>query len=114
MQAARVISLQVPSERLEEVTNIYRSTLMPELKEQVPGFSALLLLVNEETGSAIEVTLFESEEDRRRTEEDEGMLERKLDLLADILDEPPSIENHELKIISQAAVAFSAEVALHK
>jgi hypothetical protein len=100
MQAARVISLQAPPERLEEVTNLYQSVLMPELKEQVPGFSALLLLVNEDTGSAFDVTLFESEEDRRRTEEAGAMLERKLELLADILDEPPQIEPHELKIIS--------------
>jgi hypothetical protein len=60
----------------------------------------LLLLVNEEAGSTIEITLFESEEDRSRTEEDGGMLERKLELLADMLDEPPRIEAHELKIIS--------------
>jgi hypothetical protein len=100
MQAARVISLHVPPERLEEVSDLYQSTLMPELKEQLPGFSSLLLLVNEDTDSAIEITLFESEEDRRRTEEDGGMVERKLEVLADILDEPPRIETHELKIIS--------------
>jgi hypothetical protein len=99
-QAARVMSLRVPRERLEEVSDIYRSTLIPELQERVPGFSALLLLVNEEAGSAIEITLFESEEDRRITEEDGGMVERKLEVLADILDEPPRIETHELKLIS--------------
>jgi hypothetical protein len=63
----------------------------------------LLLLVNEEAGSAIEITLFVSEEDRSNTEEDGGVLERKLELLADRLDEPPRIEAHELRIISLAA-----------
>ena len=100
MQAVRVTSLRVPPERLEELSDVYRSILIPELQERVPGFSALLLLVNEEAGSAIEITLFESEEDRSRTEEDGGMFERKLELLADMLDEPPRIETHELKIIS--------------
>ena len=66
----------------------------------------MLLLVNEEAGSAIEITLFVSEEDRSNTEEDGGMLERKLELLADRLDEPPRIEAHELKIISLAATNF--------
>ena len=74
MQAARVTSLRVPPERAEEVSDVYRSTLVPPLQERVPGFSALLLLVNEEAGSAIEIALFESGEDRRRTEEDGGML----------------------------------------
>ena len=46
-------SLRVPPERLEEVSDVYRSTLVPPLQERVPGFSALLLLVNEEAGSAI-------------------------------------------------------------
>ena len=46
-------SLRVPLERLEEVSDVYRSTLVPPLQERVPGFSALLLLVNEEAGSAI-------------------------------------------------------------
>ena len=100
MQAARVTSLRVPPERVEEVSDVYRSTLAPPLQERVPGFSALLLLVNEEAGSAIEIALFESEEDRRRTEEDGGMLERKLELLAAMLDEPPRLGTHQLKIIS--------------
>ncbi len=53
MQAARVTSLRVPPERVEEVTDVYRSTLVPPLQERVPSFSALLLLVNEEAGSVI-------------------------------------------------------------
>lgn len=100
MQAARVTSLRVPPERVEEVSDVYRSTLVPPLQERVPGFSALLLLVNEEAGSAIEIALFESEEDSRRTEQDGGMLERKLELLAAMLDELPRLGTHQLKKIS--------------
>jgi hypothetical protein len=58
MQVARVTSLRVSPERLEEVSDVYRSTLIPELQERVPGFSALLLLVNEEAGSAVKITLW--------------------------------------------------------
>ncbi len=100
MQAARVMSLRVSPERMEEVSDAYRSVLLPELKDQVPGFTALLLLVNEETGHAFEITLFASEEDRDRAEGEGGMVERKLEVLAGILDEPPKIETHELKIMS--------------
>ena len=54
-------SLQVPPERLEEVSDVYLSTLVSPLQERVPGFSTLLLLINEEAGRAIEIYLFESE-----------------------------------------------------
>ena len=37
---------------------------------------------------------------QKKAEEEGAMLERKLELLARILDEPRQIENHELKIIS--------------
>ena len=46
-------SLRVPLERLEEVSDVYGSTLVLPLQVRVPGFSALVLLVNEEAGSAI-------------------------------------------------------------
>ena len=99
MQAARVLSLRVPPERLEEVTSTYRNVLLPYVEDRVQGFSALLL-VNPDTGSVFDVTLFESEEDRRESEREESMLDRKMDTLAKVLGESPHIENYELRLIS--------------
>lgn len=100
MQAARVLSLRVPPERLEEVTSTYRNVLLPYIEDRVPGFSALLLLVNPDTGSVLDITLFESEEDRRESEREGSMLDRKMDTLVRVLGEPPHIENYELRPIS--------------
>ena len=100
MQAARVLSLRVPPERLEEVTSTYRNVLLPYVEDRVQGFSALLLLVNPDTGSVFDITLFESEEDRRESEREESMLDRKMTTLAKVLGESPHIENYELRLIS--------------
>jgi hypothetical protein len=73
---------------------------LPKLKAEAPGFSALLLLVNPDTNNDLELTLFEDQDAKEKSEEPGGALEWKLDTLADILDGTPNIENFELKIIS--------------
>jgi heme-degrading monooxygenase HmoA len=54
---ARVVSLRVPPERVEEIESTYRDVLLPE-SEQQPGFSAMMILRNEETGETLELTLW--------------------------------------------------------
>ena len=60
---ARVISFQVPPQRVEEVENAYRTSLLPET-ETYEGFVTMLTLRNEETDEMLELTLWRDEEAR--------------------------------------------------
>ena len=89
---ARVISFQVPPERLEEIENAYRSTLLPEM-EAHRGFSGVFLLRHEDTSEILELTLWEDEAARLESERAGGLLEWKTNALEAITGEASTIEN---------------------
>jgi hypothetical protein len=96
---ARVISFQVLPERLEEVDNAYRGSLLPET-EKHDGFLSMLTLLNEETNEMLELTLWRDEEARRESERSGGLLEWKLNALEAITGEATRVENYELRLMS--------------
>lgn len=96
---ARVISFQVLSERLDEVENAYRSSLLPET-ETYDGFLTMLTLRNEDTNEMLELTLWRDEEARLESERAGGLLEWKLNALETITGEAATIENYELHLMS--------------
>jgi hypothetical protein len=97
---ARVISVQVPPERLDEVERAYKSSLLPET-ETYDGFLTLLTLRNEDSNEMLEVTLWQDEEARLESERAGGLLEWKLNALEAITGEATTrVENYELRLIS--------------
>jgi hypothetical protein len=95
----RVIGISMVPEGLDELVNTYQTSILPELREQ-QGFSSLLLLCGSETGKVLELTLFEDEDAIQKSEEDGGMLDRKLDTLTRGFDVVPDVENYDLTILS--------------
>lgn len=69
---ARVISFKVSPDRLDEVENAYRSSLLPETQKYV-GFLTLLTLRNEHTNEMLELTLWQDEEARLESERAGGL-----------------------------------------
>ena len=96
---ARVISFRVLPEKLDEVENAYRSSLLPET-EGYDGFLSMLTLRNEETNEMLEVTLWRDEEARGESERAGGLLEWKLNALEAITGEATIVENYELRLMS--------------
>ncbi len=94
---ARILSLRVAPEVLEELTSIYHTSLLPELRQQ-RGFSALLLLCDAETGKALELTLLDSEDARQESEEEGGVLDQKLDTLTKTLGVMPKLKTTTRKL----------------
>lgn len=99
MPPVRVLSVQVPPDKVEEVEDAYRTSLLPAVERQ-EGFNALLLLWNPDTGQALETTLWQDEEGRRASEGEDSLVEQKLDALTGILGKTPTFENYQLRIIS--------------
>ena len=96
---ARVISSQVQPERLQEVENAYRASLLPET-EKYDGFRCMLLLTNEDTNETLELTLWQDEKARCKSERARGILEWKVNALETITAAAAPVENYELHLIS--------------
>jgi hypothetical protein len=96
---ARVISFQVRPERLGEVDNAYKTSLLPET-ETYDGFSSMLIFRNDDTNEMLELTLWRDEKGRLESERPGGLLEWKLNALEAITGEATRVENYELRLIS--------------
>jgi heme-degrading monooxygenase HmoA len=96
---ARMISFQVPPEKLEEIENTYLTSFVPEM-DTYRGFVYVLLLRNEETNETLEVSIWEDEEALRESEREGGVVERKANTLESITGNATAIENYELRLIT--------------
>jgi heme-degrading monooxygenase HmoA len=64
---ARVATVQVRPERIEDAIHVYREGVVPALMQQT-GFAGAELLVNRETGHGISITRWETPEAELATE----------------------------------------------
>lgn len=64
---ARVATVHVQRDKLDQVVAIYRDAVVPALREQ-PGFVGVELLVNHETGQGISITRWATAADERASE----------------------------------------------
>jgi heme-degrading monooxygenase HmoA len=66
--AARVTWVRTAPDRMDQLLDGYRATLMPKLQE-LPGFCSLSMLVDRQGGRGVGVVTFESREALERTRE---------------------------------------------
>ena len=67
-QAARVTTYQAPPERVDDAINLYRERTVPTVQGQ-QGSAGLYLLVDRQSGKAISLSLWESKDAMRKSEE---------------------------------------------
>jgi heme-degrading monooxygenase HmoA len=70
---ARVSTLDVSPEQIDEGLRYLREEVLPPGKQD-PGFKGLIALTNRNSGKALSITLWESEEAMRVTEQDANHL----------------------------------------
>ncbi len=70
---ARVSTLEGPPEQVDELSRITTEWVAPSLT-QMDGFRSMLALADRESGKALLVTLWESEEAMRQSEEEADQL----------------------------------------
>ena len=64
----RIVSVQVAPETLKTVTDIYIESVVPAAEQQ-KGFKAAILFTDDDTGKAVSITIWDSEEDLMRGQE---------------------------------------------
>jgi heme-degrading monooxygenase HmoA len=93
---ARVSTIQGSTDQIDEGIDRIRDTTLPAVKE-IDGFKGILSLVDRQTGKGLTVTLWESEEALRASEEEANRLRREA---ADRLGSTgePSVERYEVAL----------------
>jgi hypothetical protein len=64
---ARIITVQIQHDRLDEASRLYHDQLMPAARQQ-PGFKGSWLLLDRHTGKGLAILLWETETDLRAGE----------------------------------------------
>ena len=92
---ARVTTVQVSPDKVDEAIRLWRESVMPAAKQQ-KGFKSGRLLVDRKTGRAVSVGLWETEADTQATGEGSAYMQEQLAKFASLFTAPPVIEHYEV------------------
>ena len=92
---ARLITIQFQLDKLEEALQLYRESILPEVR-QLPGFKGRIGLGDRSKGKALAITLWESEADARASGEGSAFSQATLAKFAPFYAAPPVIEIYEV------------------
>ena len=93
---ARIMSGQVQPGKEDELTNIYRDSVIPAAKQQ-KGFKGGLLLVDPNTGKCVSISLWETEAEMTAGESS-GYLREQVAKLTPTFAAPPVREAFEVRL----------------
>jgi heme-degrading monooxygenase HmoA len=91
---ARVVSMEMLPMNVGEAVRIYQNRVVPAAREQ-GGFRGALMLTDPDTGEALSISLWESEEDMHASEAS-GFYHRKLDELDALFISTPVRKHYEV------------------
>ena len=91
---ARITTIQIKSNTLDETEKIYRESVIPAAKSQ-KGYQGTYLLADRKTGKGVAFTLWDSEEDAIANEQS-GYYREQLDKFKDVFAAPPIREGYEV------------------
>ena len=92
---ARLMTSQLQLDKLEEASQLYRESLLPEVR-QLPGFKGRMVLGDRSKGKVITLTLWESEADARASGEGSAFMQATVAKFAPFYAAPPVIEIYEV------------------
>ncbi len=94
---ARVVTLQIRSDKVPEAVHIFRESVIPAAEKQ-QGFKGGLLLVDAAAGKGLSLTMWETEAEMRATETG-GYLAEQIDKFAALLAAPLIRETFEVRYL---------------
>ena len=93
---ARLTTVQINIDKLDEATKIYGDSVIPAAKSQ-KGFRGAYLLTDRKTGKGISMTLWDSEEDAIANEQS-GYYQEQLSKFKELFTAPPVREGYEVSL----------------
>ena len=96
---ARITTIQIKSNTLDETEKIYRESVIPAAKSQ-KGYQRTYLLTDRKTGKGMAITFWDSEEDAVANEQS-GYYQEQINKFKDVFATPPVREGYEVSAQDQ-------------
>ena len=94
---ARVTTVQVQADKVDEALGTLERSLLPAAEQQ-PGYKGYLLLTDRVAGRAIGITLWESAEAREAGASNAGSYQEQMGRLAQYFTGQPTVENYDVSV----------------
>jgi len=94
---ARVVTVQAQAGKLDEITKLYRESIVPAAKQQ-KGFRGATLFTDRANDKGISVTRWETEADLQAGEASGGYYQEQIAKIAPMLSAPPVRETYEISV----------------
>ena len=91
---ARIVTMELKSDKLDETAKLYKENIVPSAKSQ-KGLNSNYLLFDRKTGKGVSVAFWDSEEDIIANEES-GHWQGQIDKFKDYLTGPVTRERYEV------------------
>lgn len=95
---ARVMHIQSKPGKLDEITDLYQTSVLPALKQQ-DGFISTLLLTDSANGKGVSITIWQTEE-ALKSSSSSGFLMEQIRKVVPLLETPPVAEQFEAHLLS--------------
>lgn len=93
---ARIVTVQVQVDKLDQVIQMYRDSIVPAAKQQ-KGFLGARLFTDHATGKGVSVTRWQTREDLEAGEAS-GYYSEQIAKIAPMLTAPPVRETYEISV----------------
>ena len=91
---ARLLRMHIQENQTDRAAKIFKESVIPLCKNQ-NGYSGALFLRDEKTSTCLPITLWETEEDLKKTEENRFFQEQIVKIM-DLFSDPPIREVYEV------------------
>jgi quinol monooxygenase YgiN len=98
---ARVVTVQITPDRLDEAVAIYQDSVVPTAKEH-NGYLGALLLTDRSTGKGVSIVAWASEADLKASDSS-GYLQAQLAKFSELFTAPPTVEVFEVAAVRLGA-----------
>ena len=93
---ARVLVVQMKSDKIDESTQLYKDSVVPAAKSQ-KGYRGIYMFTNRKTGKGMSISLWDSEADSIANEKS-GYLQQQIAKFKDYLTAAPVPEGYEVSV----------------
>src|SRR6266849_2609354 len=94
---ARMVTVQFQPGKVDEGTQIYRESILPEMRQQ-SGFKGVMALVDRSTGKSISITLWQTEADAQASGSGSAFLQAQIAKVASLFAAAPIVETYEVAV----------------
>jgi heme-degrading monooxygenase HmoA len=94
---ARIVTVQFQPGKVDEGTQIYRESILPEMRQQA-GFQGVMALLDRSTDKGISITLWQTEANAQASGSGSAFFQAQIAKVASLSAAAPIVETYEVAV----------------